>query len=81
MKLITRIQLSIMMFLQFIIWGAWYGQLSKYLIAINFDGGQIGDLFHFFNGDDRLAVYCWNDCRQILSLLKKFGGCDLTWLR
>jgi len=49
MKMNTRIQLSIMMFLQFVIWGAWYGQLSKYLIAINFDGGQIGNIYATFS--------------------------------
>ncbi len=45
----TRIQLSIMMFLQFVVWGAWYGQLSKYLIAINFDGGQVGLIYSTFS--------------------------------
>ena len=49
MKLNTGIQLSIMMFLQFIIWGAWYGQLSKYLIAIKFDGEQIGWIYSTFS--------------------------------
>ena len=49
MKMNTRIQLSIMMFLQFVIWGAWYGQLSKYLIAINIDGGQIGNIYATFS--------------------------------
>ena len=49
MKMNTRIQLSIMMFLQFVIWGAWYGQLSKYLIAIKFDGGQIGNIYSTFS--------------------------------
>ena len=49
MKMNTRIQLSIMMFLQFVIWGAWYGQLSKYLIAINFDGAQIGNIYATFS--------------------------------
>ena len=49
MKMNTRIQLCIMMFLQFVIWGAWYGQLSKYLIAIKFDGGQIGWIYSTFS--------------------------------
>jgi Nucleoside H+ symporter len=41
MKSTTRVQLSVMMFLQFVVWGAWYGQLSKYLFAIGFDGSQV----------------------------------------
>lgn len=44
-----RIQLSIMMFLQFVIWGAWYGQLSKYLFAINFTGAQVGNIYAAFS--------------------------------
>ncbi|MVM28602.1 MFS transporter [Spirosoma sp. HMF4905] len=27
----TRVKLSVMMFLQFFVWGAWYGQVTKYL--------------------------------------------------
>ena len=45
----TRIQLSIMMFLQFVIWGEWYGQLSKYLFAINFTGAQVGNIYASFS--------------------------------
>src|SRR5687767_5074998 len=49
MKLTTRIQLSIMMLLQFIVWGAWYGQLSKYLFTIGFDGAQVGNIYSTFS--------------------------------
>ncbi|HZI54144.1 MAG TPA: MFS transporter, partial [Chitinophagaceae bacterium] len=49
MKGSTRIQLSLMMFLQFFIWGSWYGQLSKYLFAINFDGAQVGNIYSTFS--------------------------------
>jgi nucleoside transporter len=49
MKLTTRVQLSLMMFLQFVIWGSWYGQLSKYLFAINFDGAQVGNIYSTFS--------------------------------
>ena len=49
MKMNTRIQLSIMMFLQFVVWGAWYGQLSKYLFAINFTGAQVGHIYATFS--------------------------------
>jgi nucleoside transporter len=38
-----------MMFLQFVVWGSWYGQLSKYLFAINFDGVQVGNIYATFS--------------------------------
>lgn len=49
MKMSMRVQLSIMMLLQFVVWGAWYGQLSKYLFAIGFDGGQVGNIYSVFS--------------------------------
>lgn len=49
MKSTIRIQLSVMMFLQFVVWGAWYGQLSKYLFAIGFDGAQVGNIYSTFS--------------------------------
>jgi len=38
-----------MTFLQFIVWGAWYGQLSKYLLAIGFNGAQVGNIYAAFS--------------------------------
>jgi nucleoside transporter len=49
MKISTKVQLSVMMFLQFVVWGAWYGQLSKYLFAINFTGAQVGNIYATFS--------------------------------
>jgi nucleoside transporter len=49
MKITAKIQLSAMMFLQFIVWGAWYGQLAKYLFAINFTGIQVGKIYAVFS--------------------------------
>ncbi len=45
MKMNTRIQLSIMMFLQFFIWGSWAVTLGTYLGEIGFDGSEIGDMY------------------------------------
>ena len=45
MKMSTRIQLSIMMFLQFFIWGSWAVTLGTYLGEIGFDGSEIGDMY------------------------------------
>ncbi|HPS00921.1 MAG TPA: MFS transporter, partial [Candidatus Sumerlaeota bacterium] len=42
MNLNTRLRLSVMMFVQYFIWGAWYATLSSYLTKINFTGNDIG---------------------------------------
>ncbi len=40
-----RVQLSLMMFLQYAIWGAWYSVLSIYLGKIQFQPDQIGNIY------------------------------------
>ena len=40
----VRVQLSVMMFLQFAIWGAWFLVFFPYLIHLKFDGLQAGAL-------------------------------------
>lgn len=50
MKTNTRLQLSAMMFLQFFVWGAWYGQMSKYLFTqLNASGDQVGSAYAAFS--------------------------------
>ncbi len=44
-----RFQLSLMMFLQFFVWGAWYVTLSTYLGEIDFDGVAIGSIYSTVN--------------------------------
>ena len=41
----TRINLSLMMFLQFFIWGAWYVTAPNYLSRIGFTGNDIGSIY------------------------------------
>lgn len=47
----VRLRLSIMMFLQFAVWGAWFVVFSNYCMApkadggLGFDGGQTGNLY------------------------------------
>lgn len=50
MKNTLRIQLSIMMFLQFFTWGAWYGQVTKYLMSnLGASPTQAGYAFSVFS--------------------------------
>ena len=45
----TTIQLGIMMFLQYAIWGAWYAVLSAYLESdLGFSGVQVGAIYSLF---------------------------------
>jgi nucleoside transporter len=50
MKKSIRIQLSVMMFLQFFVWGSWYGQMSKYLTnQLGASGDQVGNAYAAFS--------------------------------
>jgi nucleoside transporter len=49
MKNSTKIQLMTMMFLMFFGWGAWYGQMSKYLLStLHATGDQVGNAYLTF---------------------------------
>ncbi len=46
----TRFRLSALMFLQFFMWGAWYGQMSKYLFTgLHATGNQVGNAYVAFS--------------------------------
>jgi nucleoside transporter len=50
MSITTRLQLSAMMFLQFFMWGAWYGQVTKYMEkTMGATGVQQGAAFATFS--------------------------------
>jgi nucleoside transporter len=45
-----RFQLSLMMFMQFFVWGAWYGQMSKYMTdQLGATGDQVGSAYAAFS--------------------------------
>ncbi|MFB0908118.1 MAG: MFS transporter, partial [Spirosomataceae bacterium] len=46
----TRIKLMVMMFLQFFCWGAWYGQMSKYMFTqLGATGDDVGNAYTAFS--------------------------------
>jgi nucleoside transporter len=50
MSTTNRVKLSVMMFLQFFMWGAWYGQMSKYLlVTLKASGDQVGNAYAAFS--------------------------------
>ncbi|KPM49549.1 MFS transporter [Jiulongibacter sediminis] len=50
MKTALKIRLMLMMFLMFFTWGAWYGQITKYLITeLGATGDQAGNAFSTFS--------------------------------
>ena len=50
MKPMLRFQLSLMMFMQFFVWGAWYGQMSKYMTdQLGASGDQVGSAYAAFS--------------------------------
>jgi nucleoside transporter len=50
MNISTQIRLALMMFLQFFVWGSWYGQLGKYMTdGLNATGGQVGNAYAAFS--------------------------------
>ncbi len=50
MNTAVKIKLSVMMFLQFFVWGAWYGQMSKYMFTqLGASGDQVGNAYTAFS--------------------------------
>jgi nucleoside transporter len=50
MKSTIKIQLAVMMFMQFFVWGAWYGQMSKYMTdQLGATGAQVGSAYAAFS--------------------------------
>jgi len=50
MNFSTQIRLALMMFLQFFVWGSWYGQLGKYMTdSLKASGEQVGNAYAAFS--------------------------------
>ncbi len=84
----TRVKLSIMMFLQFFVWGAWYGQVTKYLeTQLNATGIQQGAAFATFSIAMLIAPFFvgmiadrYFSAQKVLGVLNLIGAVILYYL-
>ncbi|MCB0611052.1 MAG: MFS transporter [Lewinella sp.] len=88
MKITLRIQLSLMMFLQFCVWGAWYGQMSKYMTnQLAASGDQVGRAYAVFSIATIAAPFFigmladrFFSAQRVLGVLNLLGAATLFWL-
>lgn len=84
----NTISLSIMMFLQFFIWGAWYGQMGKFMgVSLGAEGGQIGTAYGSFSIAMILAPFFigliadrYFNSEKVLAVLNILGAVALYFL-
>ena len=83
----TRLRLSVMMFLQFCVWGSWYVTLSTYLSAIHFSGVAIGGIYSTVNWGAILAPVIagmladrFFPAQIVMGVLHLLGAAILWWL-
>ncbi len=84
----TRVNLSIMMFLQFFVWGAWYGQVTKYMeTQLNATGLQQGAAFATFSIAMLIAPFFvgmiadrYFAAQKVLGVLNLVGAAILYYL-
>ena len=88
MSLTTRLQLSAMMFFQFFIWGAWYGQVTKYMEkSMGASGVQQGAAFATFSLAMLVAPFFvgmiadrYFAAQRVLGILNLLGAAILYFL-
>lgn len=88
MNLLVRSQLSLMMFLQFFVWGAWYGQMSKYLTdQLHATGDEVGHAYAAFSIAMIAAPFFigmladrFFAAEKVLGILNLAGAALLFWL-
>ncbi|GAB3893664.1 nucleoside permease [Spirosoma agri] len=85
---VTRFKLSVMMFLQFFVWGAWYGQVTKYLeTQLHATGIQQGAAFSTFSIAMLVAPFFvgmiadrYFAAQKVLGVLSLLGAAILFYL-
>ncbi len=88
MKVTTRIQLMLMMFLMFSTWGAWYGQMGKYLFTtLKASGDQIGSAYATFSIASIVAPFFvgmiadrYFSAQKVMGVLNLIGAVVLYFL-
>ncbi len=83
----VRTRLSVMMFLQFALWGAWFVTLGTYLLNIGFDGLQVGAAYSTMNWGAILAPIIagavadrFFQAQKVMGVLHLVGAAILWWL-
>lgn len=88
MTLTTRIKLMVMMFLMFSTWGAWYGQMGKYLFTtLHATGDQIGSAYATFSIASIVAPFFMGmvadrffSAQKVMGVLNLLGAVILYFL-
>lgn len=83
----TRVQLSVMMFLQFFIWGSWYVTLGSYLGELGFSGTDVGDIYSTVSLAAIIAPLFvgmiadrFFSAQRVLAVVHLLGGGLLFWV-
>jgi nucleoside transporter len=88
MKIGVKIQLMLMMFLMFFTWGAWYGQMGKYLFTtLHATGDQIGNAYTTFSIASIIAPFFvgmiadrFFSAQKVMGILNLMGAVILYFL-
>jgi len=82
-----RLRLSVMMFLQFCVWGSWYVTLSTYLLAIHFNAVSVGAIYTTVNWGAILAPVIagmladrFFPAQIVMAVLHLLGAGILWWI-
>jgi len=83
----TRIQLSVMMFFQFFVWGCWNVTMGTYLLNIGFDGTAVGSAYSTTSWGAIFAPILvgmladrYFSSQKVLAILHMLGAGLLWWL-
>ena len=87
MRAPIRVRLSVMMFLQFCVWGSWYVTLSTYLLAIHFNAISVGGIYSTVNWGAILAPVIagmladrFFPAQIVMAILHLLGAGILWWI-
>jgi len=83
----TRVQLSVMMFFQFFIWGCWYVTMGTYFGEIGFQGSDVGNAYSTISLGAIFAPLFvgmiadrFFNAEQVLGALHLIGAALLYWI-